>query len=150
MAFPLFKTTTKTGGDPKIPDGNNNSQIESVKSVAKALRRAGPAAAPSPSWQVMCYPVSKGLSRSTESATTRSVGRAAKELTKQMPLRRFVAFPEIKAKAGSIVVCEGVLRTAKIIATVGYFGQSDTNRIADYDMYFILSCLPFAVRASMF
>ncbi|KAK5651900.1 hypothetical protein OQA88_11559 [Cercophora sp. LCS_1] len=150
--FPLFGAPTNAGGDPEQPGGNGGGQALNAKAAAEALRRAGPAATPLPSWEVMRYPVSAGLFGGIESAAAGSATGAAKTLTKQMPLRRFVAFPEIEAKAGSVVVCEGVPRTAKMLATVGYFGPSPagTNHIADYDMYFILSCLPFAVRARMF
>ncbi|KAK3319584.1 hypothetical protein B0T19DRAFT_478693 [Cercophora scortea] len=159
--FPLPDLSSGGGGG-----GGDGQVAPSAKAAAVALRQAGPAAVATPSesesesesWGVpLRYPVSASLFGGIESAAVGSATAAAKTLTKQMPLRRFVAFPgpevEAKAKAGTVVVFEGVPRTAKMLATVGYFGPSsppNTNRIADYDMYFILSCLPFALRARMF
>ena len=145
--FPAFDVANAASDDPIKPN---------AKAVARTLREAGPGAASTASWEVLRYPVGAGLFGGIESAANGSAVAAAKTLTKEMPLRRFVAFPHLNPedkKAGAVVVCEGIPRTAKMIATIGYFGPSSppgTNNIADYDMYFILSCLPFAVRARMF
>ena len=138
-----------------------SGHMQNASAVAKALRAAGPDVAATSAVGVRRYPVTMGSLNcfgSIESALDGSAAAAAKTLTKEMPLRRFVAFPELEdttGKAGStgaVVVCEGVPRTAKMLATLGHFGPSPpgTNIIADYDMYFIVSCLPFAVRARMF
>ncbi|KAK3688012.1 hypothetical protein B0T22DRAFT_489779 [Podospora appendiculata] len=143
-----------------LPDsggGDDDGQVESAKAAAKALRQAGPAAVATPSeepwgWEVpvLRYPVSASLFRCIESAAVGSAAAAAKTLIKQMPLRRFVAFPEIDMKAeagtGTVAVC------SPRSATFGPSSPPNTNlnRITDYDMYVILSCLPFALRARMF
>ena len=82
---------------------------------------------------------------------------AAKKLNKSLPLRRFITVPDVEAweeaeKMGGVIVCEGVPKNSKMMASAGLFPQSapGINIITDYDMYFIISCLPFAVRARMF
>ena len=152
--FPAFDVSNASGDLPEKSDGSGDSgHMPNAKAAAQSLRQAGPAAATTSSWGVVRFPVSAGLFGGIESAANGKAAAAAKTLTKEMPLRRFVTFPQLDdAKAGTVVVCEGIPRTAKMIATLGYFGPSPpgTNKIADYDMYFILSCLPFAVRARMF
>jgi len=132
-----------------------------AKTIATTLRKAGPDTATTVHPATHRYPVTlSGLScfSTVESAIDKSAAGVAKELTKEMPLRRFVAFPDRQhpqtpgGKTGAVVVCEGVPRTAKMVASVGHFGPSPpgTYAISDYDMYFIVSSLPFALRASMF
>ena len=153
--FPVFDHDPTADLDPVGSDPN-------AKGVAVALRQLGPDAAATSEVGLRRYPVPKGclggLFGSTESTLNKSATKAAKALNKEMPLRRFATFPEAGIGAGAdntigtVVVCEGVPRTARLIATMGYFGPSPagTNAIADYDMYFIVSCLPFALRTRMF
>ncbi|KAK0729603.1 hypothetical protein B0H67DRAFT_604814 [Lasiosphaeris hirsuta] len=155
--FPAFDVSSACQDAPgEEPNGSGDGgRMPSAKAAAQALRQAGPAAATTASWGVVRFPVGAGLFGGIESAANGSAAAAAKTLTKEMPLRRFVTFPQLdeaNPKAGTVIVCEGIPRTAKMVATLGYFGPSPlgTNKIADYDMYFILSCLPFAVRARMF
>jgi hypothetical protein len=139
--------------------GADSVTDQNAKGVAQALRKAGTENMTS-DMAVHRFPVSKGglnCFSTLESTVDKSAASAAKTMTKNIPLRRFVAVPDLEvmddtAKTGGVVVCEGVPRTAKMIASVGYFGPSPpgTNIIADYDMFFIISCLPFAVRARMF
>ena len=132
---------------------------QNAKAVALALRNADPKKL-GDAMAVHRYPVTQGgmnCFSTLESSVNSSAASAAKTLTKNIPLRRFVAVPDDEAmkaagNAGGVIICEGVPRTAKMMASVGYFGPSPagTNTIADYDMFFIVSCLPFAVRARMF
>jgi hypothetical protein len=82
---------------------------------------------------------------------------AAKKLNKSLPLRRFITIPDVEAlkeakKIGGVIICERVPKNSKIMASVGFFPLSapGTNIISDYDMYFIISCLPFIVKARIF
>jgi hypothetical protein len=65
-------------------------------------------------------------------------------------LRRFIAVPDIEAlkeaeKTGGVIVCEGVPKNSKMMASTGLFPQSapGTHIISDYDMhasyYFLLA-----------
>jgi hypothetical protein len=103
------------------------------------------------------FAVKKGMFRSTQSTVDSAANSAAKKLNKNLPLRRFTTVPDVEAlkeaeKMGGVIVCEGVPKNSKMIASVGFFPQAapGTNTISDYDMYFIISCLPFAVKARMF
>jgi hypothetical protein len=149
--FPVFDHDPTAELDPVGSDLN-------AKAVAVNLRQLGPNAAATNKVGLRQYPIPKGLLGGSASKLNRSATKAAKRLNKEMPLRRFATFPEAGIGAGAgntigtVMICEGVPRTAKVIATMGHFGPSPagTNAIADYDMYFIVSCLPFALRARMF
>jgi hypothetical protein len=127
-----------------------------AKAVALALRKAGPETLTSEP-AVHRFPVAMGgmsCFGTLESTVDKSAASAAATLTKNIPLRRFVAVsdPEaldMGAKTGGVIICEGVPRTAKMMAFQGLFPQG-TNNMADYDMFFMVSCLPFAVKARMF
>ncbi len=140
--------------------GDQSVNEKDAKTVTLALRQAGPEKL-NDEVAAHRYPVVGGgmnCFSSIDSAVNSSATTAAKVLSKNMPLRRFVVVPDAEAlsngagKAGGVIICEGIPRTAKMIATSGYFAPSapGTNAISDYDMYFIVSCLPFAVRARMF
>ncbi|KAI9775780.1 MAG: hypothetical protein M1839_000908 [Geoglossum umbratile] len=103
------------------------------------------------------FAVKKGMFKTTQSTVDSAANSAAKKLNKNLPLRRFITVPDVEAlkeaeKMGGVIVCEGVPKNSKMIASVGFFPQTapGTNVISDYDMYFIISCLPFAVKARMF
>ncbi len=53
-------------------------------------------------------------------------------------------------KKGGAISCEGVPKNSNMVASVGMFPDSSTNTISDYDMYVIISCLPFLAKAKMF
>jgi hypothetical protein len=95
-----------------------------------------------------------GTVQSTMESATHST---AKKLNKNFPLRRFITVADMAAanevgKMGGLIVCEGMPKNANMMASSGFFPPSPpgTNIISDYDMYFIISCLPFAVKARMF
>lgn len=99
--------------------------------------------------------VKKGLFGTIQKTVDSAAISAAKKLNKNLPLRRFITVPDLEAtkeaeKMGGIIVCEGVPKNSKMAASAGLFPQSATNTISDYDMYFIISCLPFAAKAKMF
>jgi hypothetical protein len=103
------------------------------------------------------FPVQKGTFGTIQSTVDSAAKSAAKKLNKSLPLRRFVVIPDAGAvneaeKRGGVIVCEGVPKNSKILASVGPFAQSapGTNAISDYNMYFIVSCLPFSIKARMF
>jgi hypothetical protein len=103
------------------------------------------------------FPVRKGTFGTVQSTVDSAANSAAKKLNKNLPLRRFIAVPDAEAyreveKIGGVIVCEGVSKNSKMMASVELFPQSapETNIISDYHMYFIISCLPFAVKARMF
>ncbi|KAK4448720.1 hypothetical protein QBC34DRAFT_464461 [Podospora aff. communis PSN243] len=131
--------------------------VANPKELARTLREASPddVAVTAAAHR---YPVSLGglnCFGDIESAVDQSAAKAAKDLTRNMPLRRFVAVPDagaLQGKTGGVVICEGVPRMARMKAVPGIFGPSPagTNAMADADMYFIVSCLPLPVRARMF
>lgn len=99
--------------------------------------------------------VKKGLFGTIQKTVDSAATSAAKKLDKNLPLRRFIAVPDLEAtkaaeKIGGVIVCEGVPKNSKMAASVGLFPASATNTISDYDMYFTISCLPFAVKSKMF
>ena len=103
------------------------------------------------------FAVKKGMFGTVQSTADSAANSAAKKLNKSLPLRRFITVPDVEAlkeaeKMGGVIVCEGMPKNSKMMASAGLFPQSapGTNIITDYDMYFIISCLPFAVRARMF
>ncbi|KAF2738548.1 hypothetical protein EJ04DRAFT_573709 [Polyplosphaeria fusca] len=95
----------------------------------------------------------KGLPSSVDSATKTT----AKRLNKNMPLRRFIALPDLEAAApdgtrGGIIICEGVPKNSNLVASVDPFsvGQMNALTIADHYLFLIVSCIPFATRARIF
>jgi hypothetical protein len=101
------------------------------------------------------FGVKKGLFGTIQKNVDSAAISAAKKLNKNLPLRRFIVVPDPDAtreaeKMGGAIVCEGVPKNSKMMASVGMFPASSTNTISDYDMYFIVSCLPFAAKAKMF
>ncbi|KAK3390619.1 hypothetical protein B0H63DRAFT_557564 [Podospora didyma] len=102
-------------------------------------------------------PVKKGTFGSLQSKMDSAAKSVAQTLNKNMPLRRFIAVPDMGAleqssAMGVLIVCEGVPRNSNILACAGPFPPSPpgTHAIADYQMYFIVSCLPFDVKVRMF
>jgi hypothetical protein len=127
---------------------------KSIKGLVSELREANEEAAGADSMLAHRIPVKKGLFSSLQSKTEGAARSAAKRLNKNMPLRRFVAVPDMAAleestKEGGIVVSEGAPRTTHIWACAGQFAQSATA-VADYHMFSIFGCLPFDVRVRMF
>jgi hypothetical protein len=103
------------------------------------------------------FAVKKRMFETVQSTVDLAANSAAKKLNKSLPLRRFIAVPDVEVlkeseKMGGVIICEGVPKNSKMVASVGFFSQSSpgTNIISDHDMYFIISCLPFAVKARMF
>jgi len=101
--------------------------------------------------------VKKGIFGSVQSTVESATHPTAKKLNKNFPLRRFITVPDMGAvneagKTGGLIVSEGVPKNANMMASQGFFPPSPpgTNIISDYDMYFIICCLPFAVRAKIF
>ncbi|KAH8746487.1 hypothetical protein F5882DRAFT_493200, partial [Hyaloscypha sp. PMI_1271] len=101
------------------------------------------------------FGVKKGLFKTIQKTVDSAATSAAKKLNKNLPLRRFIVVPDLEAtkeaeKMGGAIVCEGVPKNSKMAASAGLFPDSATNTISYYDMYFIISCLPFAAKAKMF
>jgi hypothetical protein len=84
--------------------------------------------------------------------------QTVKTLNKNMPLRRFktaldVQVLEANSKQGGIVIAEGIPRNAKLVASLGHFPPpypGVSAAITDCDIFVIVSCLPFKVRAQLF
>jgi hypothetical protein len=95
--------------------------------------------------------------RTLQATVNSTADSMAKELNKNFPLRRFMVVPDASATKGDnkraeIVVIEGVPKNSKMLACSSLLHESPPgiNSISDYDMYYIVSNLPFAVRARMF
>jgi hypothetical protein len=101
------------------------------------------------------FGVKKGLFGTIQKNVDSAATSAAKKLNKNLPLRRFIAVPDAEAlkeseKMGGVIVCEGVPKNSKMMASFRLSPESTTNTISEYDMYFIISCLPFVAKAKMF
>jgi hypothetical protein len=78
-------------------------------------------------------------------------------LNKNMPLRRFIALPDLGAaapggKRGGIIICEGVPKNSNLIASVDPFSVNPTGTltIADHYLFLIVSCIPFGAKVRIF
>lgn len=136
--------------------GAHSVNDENIDKVVTKLRKTDSKALTS-DMGVHRFAVKKGIFGTVQSTVDSAANSAAKKLNKNFPLRRFITVPDMGAlkeaeKVGGVIVCEGVPKNSKMMASVGFFPQSapGTNIISDYDMYFIISCLPFAVKARMF
>ncbi|CAM1507669.1 Fc.00g073100.m01.CDS01 [Cosmosporella sp. VM-42] len=108
--------------------------------------------------QTYRFSVKKGIFRTLDSQANAAAKSAAKQLNKKIPLRRFVVVSDgskinQEAGTGSVVICEGIPKTATLLASSAGFApltNPPTLNISDYNMFLIVSILPFAVRARMF
>jgi hypothetical protein len=144
-----FPSPGNTAGALSVSD-------ENIGMVVTKLQRTD-SKAPTSNMVVHRFAVKKSMFGTVQSSVNSAANSAAKKLNKSLPLRRFITVPDVEAlkeaeNMGGVIVCEGVPKTSKMMASVGFFPQSapGTNIISDYDMYFIVSCLPFAVKARMF
>ena len=104
------------------------------------------------------FAAKKSLFKSIEKSVDSAATSAAKKLNKNLPLRRFIAVPDLEAtkeveKMGGVIICEGLPKNSNMVASVGLFQASAQHivpTISDYNMFFVLSCLPFVTRAKMF
>jgi hypothetical protein len=138
-----------TAGAHSVNDAN-------IGKVVTELRKAGSKTLTS-DMVVHRFAVKKGIFGTIQKTVDSAANSAAKKLNKNLPLRRFIAVPDIEAlkeaeKTGGVIICEGVPKNSKMMASVGLFVPSapGTNIISDYDLYFIISCLPFAAKVRMF
>jgi hypothetical protein len=141
---------------PDNTAGGHSVNDENINMVVTKLRRTDSTALTS-NMVVHRFAVKKRMFGTVHSTVDSAANSAAKKLNKSLPLRRFITVPDVEAlkeakKMGGVIVCEGVPKNSKMMASVGFFPPSapGTNIISDYDMYFIISCLPFAVKARMF
>ena len=138
-----------TAGAQSVNDAN-------IHRIVTELRKTDPKALTS-NMVVHRLSVKKGTFRTIQKTVDSTTTSVAKKLNKNLPLRRFIAVPDVEAlketeQLGGVILCEGVPKNSKMVAAVGLFRESapGTNIISDYHMYFIVSCLPFAVKARMF
>ena len=104
------------------------------------------------------FAVKKSLFKTIEKSVDSAAKSAAKKLNKSLPLRRFIAVPDLEAtkegeKIGGAIICEGLPKNSNMLASVGLFQASTQHgipTISDYNMFFVISCLPFATRAKLF
>jgi hypothetical protein len=104
------------------------------------------------------FAVKKSLFKSIEKSVDSAATSAAKKLNKTLPLRRFLAVPDLEAtkegeKMGGVIICEGLPKNSNMLASMGTFQASTQHAvptISDYNMFFVISCLSFATRAKMF
>jgi len=151
----------KWAGDATFPAHDFTAGAQSINDVnidkvVAELRKADSKALTS-NMVVHRFGVKKGLFGTIQSTVDSAAKSAAKKLNKNLPLRRFIAVPDVEAlkeaeKTGGAIVCEGVPKNSKMVASTGLFPQSapGTHIISDYDMHLIISCLPFAVKSRMF
>jgi hypothetical protein len=144
-----FPADDFTAGAHSVNDGNAGNLVTK-------LRRADSKVLTS-DMVVHRFAVKKGMFGTVQSTVDSAANSVAKQLNKNLPLRCFIAVPDVEAlredeKMGGVIVCEGVPKNSKMIASVGLFPQSapEANIISDDNMYFTISCLPFAVKARMF
>ena len=101
------------------------------------------------------FPVKKSWYGDLASSINSAATSATKRLNGNMPLKRFMAIPDVSdasGKQGGVIICEGVPKNVNLIASLDAFPQSPpgTHTIADYHLFCILSCLPFAVKVRIF
>jgi hypothetical protein len=103
------------------------------------------------------FTVKKGLFGSLQSTAISKAKSATKNMDKHFPLKRHMAFPDTfnsfpDAKTMGVIVCEGAPKNANLLVSIGEFPPSVDGgyHIADYHMFFIVSCLPFATRSRIF
>ncbi|KAH0564731.1 hypothetical protein GP486_001878 [Trichoglossum hirsutum] len=98
-------------------------------------------------------PCKKKFLRSEDASLDSAVKSIAKKLNKNIPLHRYVVTSDEAARtgaiAGTIVIREGLPKSAKMFASLLPFG-TDTGDIMDYHMYMIVASLPFKMRSRMF
>ena len=143
---------------PSIGVGSVPVSQETTKGLVAELKNVeDPQASKAAGFVTHRVPVKKGMFGSLQSTSVKAAGKAAKMLNKNMPLRRFVAVPDMAAleqstTEGGILVCEGAPKNAHMWACAGPFAPSPpgTHDMTDYHMYFIVACLPFEVRVRMF
>jgi len=148
VAFPATPSDLSTGA--------GSVSQETTKALVAELKKVDPQ---SLAVDIVKHrvPVKKGMFGSLQSKAEAAAKTAAKSLNKNMPLRRFIAVPDIGAleqssTVGGIVVCEGAPRNSNMWACAGPFAPAPpgTHAMTDYHMYFIVACLPFEVRVRMF
>jgi len=103
------------------------------------------------------FPVKKSIFKNLPKTADSQAKSIVKKLDKNMPLRRFVAFQDAGAtdstgNNGGVVVCEGVPKNSNMIASPDQFPASPAGPhiIADYQLFLIISAIPFTTRVTMF
>jgi hypothetical protein len=136
--------------------GAHSVNSENVENLVTKLRRTDSKALTS-DMVAHRFAVKRGIFSAVQSAVDSAANSTAKKFNKNLPLRRFITSPDLETarearEMGGVIVYEGVPKNSKMMATIRPFSQSapGTNIISDHDMYFIISCLPFAVKARMF
>lgn len=102
------------------------------------------------------FPLKKRFLRNLNETSASDSEKTAKEMKKHFPLYRY-AVTVVRPRAtnwtnstsGSIVVREGLPKTANIFSTLRAHGEGNGD-IMHYHMYMIVSSLPFKTRTSMF
>ncbi|KAF2259610.1 hypothetical protein CC78DRAFT_56977 [Lojkania enalia] len=141
-----------TSGSQSISAPNAKGLVDSLKKTnSKALTSE---------MSVHRFPVLKSVFRNLPNSVDAAAKSAAKRLNKNMPLRRFVALPDLQAtsaanpagKSGRVIVCEGVPKNSNLVASVDPFsvGPLGPLIIAEHYLFLIISCIPFNVRVRMF
>jgi hypothetical protein len=138
-----------TAGAHSVNDQNAEKVVDSLKKTDhKALTN---------DMVVHRFPVKKGLCGSIQSTVDSKARGAAKKLNKNLPLRRFIAVADAAAlntseKRGGVIICEGIPKSSNMIASTGTFlpNPDGSHVMAPYHVFFIVSCLPFSVKARMF
>lgn len=128
---------------------------QDAKSLAVALKKTDGKELSS-DMTVHRFPISKSLFSTVQSSMDSGAKSAAKKMNQNMPLRRFMACPDTSAdptgKSGGVVVCEGIPKTANLLASVDPFsvGPAGSHLIADHYAFLIVACIPFSSRVSIF
>jgi hypothetical protein len=95
----------------------------------------------------------KKLFRNMDSALESEARKAASQMNKCFPLRRFAVTTDSSNRSdtvcGTVTLREGIPITAKISASLLEFDENEGG-VSDYNMFMIVSSLPFKARACMF
>jgi hypothetical protein len=136
--------------------GAHSVNDEDAKKVIDSLKKTDPKAL-THDMVVHRFPVKQGLFGSLQSTVDSKARGAAKKLNKNIPLRRFIAVPDVAAvntaeKRGGVIICEGVPKSSNMIASTATFlpNPDGSHVMAPYHVFFIVSCLAFRVKARMF
>lgn len=98
------------------------------------------------------YPVKPQLLKNSKALVGAETKRTARLLNEYLPLHRFSVSPigpATKKIAGTVIVRQGLPRTAHVVVT---FGRWDVygGGLSDFNTYMVVASLPFKTRAKMF
>jgi hypothetical protein len=148
MTFPASASDASRTG----PTENGSVNAQSLKEMIQALFSAD-ATALTGTLRAHTHLSAKKLFRSMDSSLASDAKKAAKHLQKHFPLRRYAVTTDATNRTdsicGTVILREGLPVLSKVSVSQLEFSEEEGS-IAEYNMYMIVSSLPFKARACMF